>query len=138
MLSKKTQPDNNENLRRIVGDALRLREEREKTYREQALKLYPHICAWCGREFSGKNRRELTVHHRDYNHDNNPSDGSNWELLCIYCHENMHARRQPIGDGQQTLRDTQRPPSTYKPFANLKDLLNQEQRSDNEAIDKDG
>jgi hypothetical protein len=37
--------------------------------------------------------RELTVHHRDHNHDNNPPDGSNWELLCLYCHDNEHQRQ---------------------------------------------
>ena len=37
------------------------------------------------------------VHHRDHNDDNNPSDGSNWELLCLYCHENQHARYQIAG-----------------------------------------
>ena len=61
-------------------------------YRSQALKILPHICTRCAREFSGKRLRELTVHHKDGNHDNNPQDGSNWELLCIYCHENEHAR----------------------------------------------
>ena len=61
-------------------------------YRNQALKILPHICTRCAREFSGKRLRELTVHHKDGNHDNNPMDGSNWELLCIYCHENEHAR----------------------------------------------
>ena len=64
----------------------------DASYREPALRLLPHICARCGREFEGKRLRELTVHHRDGNHDNNPADGSNWELLCIYCHENEHAR----------------------------------------------
>src|ERR1039457_2743459 len=67
---------------------LREKERREKNYREQALKLYPWICGRCAREFAGKNLRELTVHHKDHNHDNNPPDGSNWELLCIYCHDN--------------------------------------------------
>jgi hypothetical protein len=62
------------------------------SYREQALKILPHICARCAREFEGRRLRELTVHHKDGNHDNNPPDGSNWELLCIYCHENEHAR----------------------------------------------
>jgi hypothetical protein len=34
------------------------------------------------------------VHHRDHshNHDNNPSGGSNRVLLCLYCHDNEHAR----------------------------------------------
>lgn len=68
--------------------------ERERGYRAQALKLYPHVCARCGREFAGKRLSELTVHHRDHNHDYNPPDGSNWELLCIYCHDNEHSRDQ--------------------------------------------
>lgn len=61
-------------------------------YRNQALKLLPWVCGKCGRDFSGKNLRELTVHHKDHNYKNNPPDGSNWELLCIYCHDNEHAR----------------------------------------------
>src|SRR4051812_28987816 len=65
---------------------------RSVDYRPQALKLFPHVCARCAREFEGKRLQELTVHHKDGNHDNNPPDGSNWELLCIYCHENEHAR----------------------------------------------
>lgn len=76
----------------IIDEVKRNRERRENTYRERALKLFPHICAHCGREFSGKKLRELTVHHKDHNHNNNPPDGSNWELLCIYCHDNEHAR----------------------------------------------
>jgi hypothetical protein len=63
----------------IIAEARRNRALREKEYREQALKMYPHLCARCGREFSGKKLRELTVHHKDHNHDNNPPDGSNWE-----------------------------------------------------------
>ena len=70
-------------------------------YRSQALKLLPHVCARCGREFAGRRRRELTVHHKDGNHHNNPPDGSNWELLCIYCHENEHAR---VVDGSPGFR----------------------------------
>ncbi len=79
-------------LDRVVAEARRHSTEREDTYRERALKLYPWICGRCAREFSGVRLRELTVHHKDHNHDNNPLDGSNWELLCIYCHENEHAR----------------------------------------------
>jgi hypothetical protein len=32
------------------------------------------------------------VHHKDGNHRNNPPDGSNWENLCAYCHEDVHSR----------------------------------------------
>ncbi len=76
----------------IIAEARRHQERRESTYRERALKLLPWICARCGEQFSGKKLKELTVHHKDHNHDNNPSDGSNWELLCVYCHDKEHAR----------------------------------------------
>ncbi|MFZ5906798.1 MAG: YajD family HNH nuclease [Nitrospirota bacterium] len=61
-------------------------------YREQSLKIHGLICAKCGREFDQKNRHLLTVHHKDGNHRNNPPDGSNWENLCVYCHEDEHSR----------------------------------------------
>jgi len=61
-------------------------------YREQSLKIHGLICAKCGREFDFKDRNLLTVHHKDGNHLNNPPDGSNWENLCIYCHEDEHSR----------------------------------------------
>src|SRR5262249_9154615 len=77
----------------IEDEGQRSQAQGEERYRAQALKLYPWICARCGREFSGKKLREPTVHHKDHNHDNNPPDGSNWELLCLYCHENEHARQ---------------------------------------------
>ncbi|HKI63375.1 MAG TPA: YajD family HNH nuclease, partial [Burkholderiales bacterium] len=92
MPPKATRPDSDK-LQRVVADAKREREQRERGYREQALKIYPWICGRCGREFSGANLRMLTVHHRDHDHDNNPRDGSNWELLCLYCHDNEHARQ---------------------------------------------
>ena len=108
----------------IVVEAQHYRDQRSKTYREQALKIYPWICARCGREFGGKRLRELTVHHKDHNHDNNPRDGSNWELLCLYCHENEHARDQ-VADayGAATPDEERGPTSTHKPFAGLADLL---------------
>ena len=123
MSTKKT-PTDGSKLDEVIAEARRNRERREKTYREQALKMFPKICARCGREFSGKKLRELTVHHKDHNHDNNPPDGSNWELLCLYCHDNEHSRyldeewyddASPGGD--------QKPSSTYKPFAGLENLL---------------
>ena len=123
MSSKKPQSDLHSQ-DQIIAEARRHQAEREKTYRAQALKMYPWICARCGREFSGKRLRELTVHHKDHDHDNNPPDGSNWELLCLYCHDNEHAR-QAVADaysGTRPGRDRE-PPSTYKPFAALEDLL---------------
>ena len=92
------------------------------SYREQALKLFPWLCARCGREFSGKQLRELTVHHKDHNHSNNPPDGSNWELLCIYCHDNEHQRFLEA-DARGPLRPDEHQTSTYKAFAALGDRL---------------
>jgi len=91
-------------------------------YRDQALKLFPHICARCAREFSGVRLRELTVHHVDGNHDNNPSDGSNWQLLCVYCHENEHARLEDhkAGGGGKEAPPA---PATHKALAGLDKLL---------------
>jgi 5-methylcytosine-specific restriction endonuclease McrA len=121
--SKKTQAARDRQ-DQIVAEARRYQAQREQSYRAQALKLYPWICARCGREFSGNKLRELTVHHKDHNHDNNPPDGSNWELLCLYCHENEHARQQ-VADvyGEATPGADREPLSTYRPFADLKDLL---------------
>lgn len=61
-------------------------------YRERSLKIHGMVCAKCGREFNHKNRQLLTVHHKDGNSRNNPPDGSNWENLCVYCHEDEHSR----------------------------------------------
>ena len=100
------------------------RAEREKGYRAQALKLYPKICARCGREFGGENLRELTVHHKDHNHDNNPADGSNWELLCHYCHDNEHQRQtEALANKGIALDGAKTPAATFNPFADLKKML---------------
>jgi hypothetical protein len=61
-------------------------------YRERSLKIHGLICGRCGREFDHTTRHLLTVHHKDGNHLNNPRDGSNWENLCVYCHEEEHVR----------------------------------------------
>jgi hypothetical protein len=68
------------------------RAEGGEDYRERSLSIHGLVCARCGREFSGVNRQLLTVHHKDGNHHNNPPDGSNWENLCAYCHEDVHSR----------------------------------------------
>ena len=96
----------------------------EPDYRGPALKILPHICTRCAREFSGKRLRELTVHHKDGNHHNNPPDGSNWELLCVYCHENEHARVEDSkAGGSAGAGKARQPPATHKPLAGLAALL---------------
>lgn len=123
MPSKNSPPDQ-DRLDRIVAEARRNREQRERTYREQALKIYPWVCARCAREFTRANLHLLTVHHKDGNHDNNPPDGSNWELLCVYCHENEHSRYlDNAGRGEARPGGEQESSATYKPFADLKALL---------------
>jgi hypothetical protein len=123
MPSNKTRPDSGK-MDRIVAEARRNRELREQDYRERALKIYPWVCGRCAREFTRANVQQLTVHHRDHNHDNNPPDGSNWELLCIYCHENEHARHlDSAGHGEAAGAAKPDAPSTYKAFAELKARL---------------
>jgi hypothetical protein len=78
-------------------DLVREMKESQKTpggedYREKSLAINGLVCARCGREFPGSKRQLLTVHHKDGNHNNNPADGSNWENLCAYCHEDVHSR----------------------------------------------
>ena len=112
---------------KMIAEALKQRQSRESGYREQALKIYPWICGRCAREFTHQNLQQLTVHHRDHNHDNNPKDGSNWELLCLYCHDNEHARELDAEAARQAGVVDGKSPATRassNPFANLKDLLN--------------
>ena len=123
MSSKKTRLDKDK-LDRIVAEARRNRQQREQAYREQALKIHPWVCARCGRDFQGKKLRELTVHHKDHNHENNPSDGSNWELLCLYCHDNEHSRYLDAEWYEnETPGNQEDSPATHKPFADLEALL---------------
>ncbi|MBQ0742498.1 MAG: YajD family HNH nuclease [Pseudomonas sp.] len=108
-------------LDKILAEA---QQRRETGYREKALKMYPWVCGRCAREFSGKRVSELTVHHRDHNHDNNPEDGSNWELLCLYCHDNEHARytdQQYFGESSTATPQTTQ--ATHKALGGLAELL---------------
>ena len=99
-------------------------ELRSQGYRDRALKLFPHVCASCGREFSGKRLRELTVHHKDHDYKNNPPDGSNWELLCLFCHDHEHEKYKlveyhggAVPEGQSSAT------GLASPFANLDQLF---------------
>lgn len=132
-MPKRTPPDrpatdkviDHERLDHVVAEARRAREEREQGYREQALKLFPWVCGRCARHFDRANLRELTVHHRDHDHDNNPSNGSNWELLCLYCHDNEHQRYEEHlaagGRRGNGVADTTQ--TTHRPFETLASLL---------------
>jgi len=92
------------------------RREARTGHREQALKIYPWICGRCAREFTRANLRELTVHHRDHDHDNNPPDGSNWELLLsVLPRQRTPAAPEASGRKQQPFPRGRA--STYAPFA---------------------
>ena len=112
------------NIEKIVSEARQAKQKRETTYRERALKLFPWVCGRCGREFGGKGLRELTVHHKDHNHDHNPPDGSNWELLCLYCHDNEHSRNE-VADAydDEPSGASSASASLDNPFAGLADML---------------
>ena len=127
-MSRNQPADDAERHKQLLASMLREQETRQKGYRERALKIYPHVCASCGREFSGKRLRELTVHHRDHNHDNNPLDGSNWELLCIYCHDHEH-EKSLIGKYYQGPMPAEEklPPLVSNPFDKLESLLKPKQ-----------
>ncbi len=125
---KTGQPIDTGKLDRVVAEARRASDERALGYREQALKLYPWVCGRCGREFNHANLRELTVHHKDMNHDNNPPDGSNWELLCLYCHDNEHQKYEEhlaaLAAGHAPKAGgTPQPQTKHRPFDGLADLL---------------
>lgn len=111
-------------LDKVVAESKRQAEARGHGYREQALKLFPWVCGKCKREFTRENLSELTVHHKDHDHDNNPSDGSNWELLCLYCHDHEHAKYLDADiSATKATNELDRKHETGKPFKNLKDML---------------
>jgi hypothetical protein len=115
---EKNSKDNGQ-LERIVAEMRREEQQRQAGYREQALKLFPHVCGRCTREFEGKGLRELTVHHKDHNHDNNPPDGSNWELLCLYCHDHEHTRAVQGQREGELASGPAGPTLSHSPFAGL-------------------
>jgi hypothetical protein len=89
----KSKPQGGKSIEDVVRDLKREQQKpRGEDYRERSLALHGLICARCGREFDELKRHLLTVHHKDGNHNNNPLDGSNWENLCVYCHEDVHSR----------------------------------------------
>ncbi len=89
--SQEKKPTGDKPIEEIVRE-LRQASGSPQSYRELSIRLHGLICAKCGREFDHKERHLLTVHHKDGNSRNNPPDGSNWENLCIYCHDDEHSR----------------------------------------------
>ena len=112
-----------EKRQRLSAELARDRRIRAAGYRDRALKLLPHVCASCGREFSGKRLRELTVHHIDHDFRNNPNDGSNWMLLCLYCHDNEHETHSQNARSSKPVTVGEAAPPVANPFANLDDLF---------------
>lgn len=78
----------------IVREAAQARAQRLQGYRARSLDMYGWICGRCAREFEADTLHLLTVHHRDGDHSYNPPDGSNWENLCVDCHEAEHTVEQ--------------------------------------------
>lgn len=108
----------------VRAEQLEYNAKRATGYREQAIKLFPWVCGRCTREFTRTNLSELTVHHVDHNHGNNPSDGSNWELLCIYCHDEEHTKFENLIRYGST-GEAQKKSATFNPFADLKSKMKQ-------------
>ncbi len=108
-------------LDRMIREARREADRRATGYRERALKLYPWVCGVCARTFTHNNLQLLEVHHKNGNHDDNPADGSNWELLCTYCHEHEHSKLKDL-EGR-VGGDAAPVPAVHSPFADLRTLL---------------
>lgn len=121
---KRQTPLTQEQRKKVLDELHRDVAQRKTGYRERALKMFPHICGSCAREFSGRRLKELTVHHKDHNHNNNPPDGSNWELLCLYCHDHEHEK---LIDAKHRSADSAtaklQAPGLANPFDSLEALL---------------
>ena len=127
---KTGKPIDTAKLDQVVASARKASEERAAGYRDQALKLYAWACGRCARTFTRENLRELTVHHKDRDHDNNPPDGCNWALWCVFCLVNEHQKYEE--HLAALARGTGKPAkasagggtaATFNPFASLGDLL---------------
>jgi hypothetical protein len=116
----------NDRLDQVVLEARRNAEKRAAGYRALALKLFPWVCGRCARTFTHSNLQLLEVHHKNSNHDDNPPDGSNWELLCTYCHENEHSKVKDLAG--RTDAGNAISASTFNPFAELKAMMESKKR----------
>ncbi|MDH5786252.1 MAG: YajD family HNH nuclease [Chromatiales bacterium] len=118
----------NAKLDAVVARGRQEAEKREAGYREQSLRIHPWICGRCSREFTRANLHELTVHHKDHNHNNNPPDGSNWENLCLYCHDHEHQKYSEFVQGYDSSTPTEEKPATFNPFADLAKMMGKEEK----------
>ncbi len=129
-----TVSDKSKDARRIEDVVRDLKKDQQRTpgedYRERSLALGGLICARCGREFDESKRHLLTVHHKDGNHHNNPLDGSNWENLCVYCHDNEHRRYTDHLEGEMNESGAAKPEAALKRAA-------EKAREANEAFSKE-
>jgi HNH endonuclease len=117
----------NDRLDKVVLEARRNADKRAAGYRDQALKLFPWVCGRCARTFTHANLQLLEVHHKNSDHEDNPPDGSNWELLCTYCHEHEHSKIKDSAGRTDTK--TALPGATFNPFADLKAKLESKKRT---------
>ncbi|MFZ9150825.1 MAG: YajD family HNH nuclease [Burkholderiales bacterium] len=111
----------NDRLDQVILDARRAAAKRAPGYRAHARQRYPWVGGRCARTFTHANLQSLEVHHKNGNHHDNPPDGSNWELLCTYCHEHEHSKIKD-GAGRTVVADTL-PAATFNPFVGLKARL---------------
>ena len=119
-MSSRGTPSDNEPLDPIVAEFRRDKAREEGSYRARALKLLPHVCGHCGREFAGQRLRELTVHHKDHDHDEQPARrqqlGTALPLLPRQRARPQHRRRRPDGRRSGIGTGDQRPaPAVRRP-----------------------
>lgn len=74
----------------VVVDVCCVVEQCGYGYCDCVLKMYLWICGCCVCEFDCSNVQQFIVYYCNYNYDDNFVDGSNWELLCVYCYDNEY------------------------------------------------
>ena len=116
----------------LIAEMRRDKKKKDESYRSRALNLFSHICGRCSREFSGKRLSELEVHHKDHDHKNNPPDGSNWELLCLYCHDHEHEKGLDGRSANPGSETSELPPSVFGQFEGLDGLISAPEKKKSE------
>ena len=70
------------------------------------------FCEKTGEQYRSEKHRDFDIHHKDRNRENNPEDGSNWELACHKC----NCKNDPRGIRKNPY---------FNKFKNLKNSLNE-------------